>query len=735
MRQFINHFDFAAFTADQLSWVRTCPTMDMSPLELDALLKNGLLQSSILSIQDLKQYGLDSPNLHWRRLYSTQSDGELLFFPMLTSALEDFTRKLLVLDVASEARFKVGVMISKRIKPIDDRDDTVVDESVVAFSFRPGKITSGRRISTTKGYRLSWDGTVFQLFNVNRRNTFVWLRKPQTEGQGPLGLVSIALNQFGAEVMKSVGRVNRVQLRSVEIYVITNRDRVGHQLLDLSYGNVPTENLIERITNVPKEYCLESIQTVDWSEYSDKVREIVEKNKWDFLDDATNAEIEQVGKVCCWAQDFQRLVTLIRWHIEQRPPHDTEMHLRILLTSAPRVCVLIKDLIAEDNVWNSLFQRSAFTKAYFIALIQSANYAPGLARDLFEHVLNTAPTLSFDDNLDLISIISTTVRSSLLAVEFITLLENAMKRSEQLSVHGQSEAEYLTMLARNVSLDRCAEAEESCKCDEWGVTLEEKSKYMIESFETEDVMVVTASFRVDLAAPFRAGDHIRLRSATPPKDAPLQKPRILDGLITRIGQGSIKISLMEPPPPECCSWYILSAGNNTTAKAIIETIRTLAKRKHERCQLYSKIIPGATPTIITPHENEVMATMANSDLNSSQTLAVSMAAQKDLTLIWGPPGTGKTTTIVRIIDDWRRLLHKGERILVAASTNNAVDNVLEKYISRKTTTPQDIVRVCPDSSTLSNAVIRFWVGAFVDGDFNQPSAAMRKAQKKDIRQV
>ncbi|ADJ15210.1 AAA domain-containing protein [Halalkalicoccus jeotgali] len=61
--------------------------------------------------------------------------------------------------------------------------------------------------------------------------------------------------------------------------------------------------------------------------------------------------------------------------------------------------------------------------------------------------------------------------------------------------------------------------------------------------------------------------------------------------------------------------------------------------------------------------------------NAAQNEAVSRAiAAKDFALIHGPPGTGKTYTIARAI---RTMVERGERVLLSAFTNRAVDNALE----------------------------------------------------------
>lgn len=58
--------------------------------------------------------------------------------------------------------------------------------------------------------------------------------------------------------------------------------------------------------------------------------------------------------------------------------------------------------------------------------------------------------------------------------------------------------------------------------------------------------------------------------------------------------------------------------------------------------------------------------------NQFKSLVLSLAAN-DIACIQGPPGTGKTRLIVEIV---RRLAADGNRVLVAAQTNTAVDNIL-----------------------------------------------------------
>lgn len=65
-------------------------------------------------------------------------------------------------------------------------------------------------------------------------------------------------------------------------------------------------------------------------------------------------------------------------------------------------------------------------------------------------------------------------------------------------------------------------------------------------------------------------------------------------------------------------------------------------------------------------------------LNQSQIDAIRFAlSARDVAIIHGPPGTGKTTTLAELV---RQMVARGDRVLVCAPSNLAVDNLLERLI-------------------------------------------------------
>src|SRR4029079_18699108 len=66
-------------------------------------------------------------------------------------------------------------------------------------------------------------------------------------------------------------------------------------------------------------------------------------------------------------------------------------------------------------------------------------------------------------------------------------------------------------------------------------------------------------------------------------------------------------------------------------------------------------------------------------LDASQRAAVQLCSDSELAFVWGPPGTGKTVTLTHVIEE---LLAQGQRILLASTTNAAIDQVLAKLSGR-----------------------------------------------------
>ena len=73
------------------------------------------------------------------------------------------------------------------------------------------------------------------------------------------------------------------------------------------------------------------------------------------------------------------------------------------------------------------------------------------------------------------------------------------------------------------------------------------------------------------------------------------------------------------------------------------------------------------------------AVFADGTLNDEQQAAVRLGLGSEVAFIWGPPGTGKTSTLARVVEAHYRA---GRSVLIVSNTNIAVDTALE-YVAER----------------------------------------------------
>ncbi|MBT3296147.1 MAG: AAA family ATPase [Verrucomicrobia bacterium] len=81
---------------------------------------------------------------------------------------------------------------------------------------------------------------------------------------------------------------------------------------------------------------------------------------------------------------------------------------------------------------------------------------------------------------------------------------------------------------------------------------------------------------------------------------------------------------------------------------------------------------------LKPRRRRTLSEGDGADLNASQQHAIQLCKESSVAFVWGPPGTGKTTTLGHIVTG---LLEQGHRVLVTSTTNAAVDQALAKLVA------------------------------------------------------
>lgn len=187
----------------------------------------------------------------------------------------------------------------------------------------------------------------------------------------------------------------------------------------------------------------------------------------------------------------------------------------------------------------------------------------------------------------------------------------------------------------------------------------------------------------------------------------------LDGLVTAIGRasihvdpsfGTVDLSEVDTDGSSECSLRVIAKG--VAAKREFEAFETLSA-KHRDLLAGCRKLSFSSPLAV-PFDPAL-------DLNTYQErAAVAALRADDVFCIHGPPGTGKTRTLVAIIE---HAVKHGQRVLVCAHSNQAVDNIVAG----------ESTRTAVDSASLHN---------LVEGDDDSPVSMIRTGSSpRDISKL
>lgn len=115
--------------------------------------------------------------------------------------------------------------------------------------------------------------------------------------------------------------------------------------------------------------------------------------------------------------------------------------------------------------------------------------------------------------------------------------------------------------------------------------------------------------------------------------------------------------------------------DETSYHAMFEALEDVIRAKNNRLAELRDTLLGT----LSVHQRELYP-VRFPWLNSTQEEAVNkVLCTKDVAIVHGPPGTGKTTTLVEAIYE---TLHRENQVLVCAQSNTAVDWISEKLVDR-----------------------------------------------------
>ena len=149
------------------------------------------------------------------------------------------------------------------------------------------------------------------------------------------------------------------------------------------------------------------------------------------------------------------------------------------------------------------------------------------------------------------------------------------------------------------------------------------------------------------------------------------------GVVSAKKNNSIQIALSRYPDGN--RFRIDLAADEVTRRRLMAAV-TLVKDSKGRLGHLRNISMGETQPEFGGDERANKKPIEfKTELNESQQAAVQFCLQaNDAAIVHGPPGTGKTTTVIELII---QAVARGDRVLACAPSNTAVDNLLERLVA------------------------------------------------------
>lgn len=762
LEEFLDYFDLNVLTAEEKAWViQQIP----ASAEIPSLVMNAVSYSSLITEDAARRFQLNHHSFHWKCIYNSSSRDRIgTFLDTASRTMEIFHRKLIILQV--DERLTLAIYVPRKIEP---SQDCVVDDSVRLFAFphTQGTETQSRMTLPTKmTYRLYCDERTFQLFEGQRGNTWIFInrgpsddssyraaetvrdRRKQRQATLDEGTnfdfrASIALDKFSRNLQRHVGRVNRNGVAAAEIYVISNRDVRSMRNLDLWLQHVDTDTVLPLFDDEVEEYTIPGIKDVSWETEPAFIAEIVHRRNLPALRELRSPDLFR--QLFSWLRERDQTPVLLQCYdyllsnISSRDPskamrlEPVEILRTMLgfLNQAPFLAIsfgrMLPIEVADEKTEELATTLEAYAFEVMRAYILSANDTQEMVVAPLKSYLARVRGLTLHQFANLVGLVSLTVRRPEVAMDI--LLECLEAESARLLSGRPAVLQHFVRNAIAIALDHIDEASEQSK------TRKDLLQLKLLDEDRDGYQVVEIIFRIDSeSSKLENSAHVRLTAASTPANTPLAKRYSTDALVIQSEQGRARFQCFHPLPSfyPLTQWKLSYCGPYTTTKSMLDAIRDFAIYPEDCCKISNQILGlSSSSSSFTPATSPASppTPVFSSSLNPSQIAAVQASLTVPLLYLWGPPGTGKTQTIISVILSLQSCF-PDSRILVTAPTHNAVDNVLSRYLSHSPTSVAPL-RVSTEVRKVSPSLRAYTLDAMLNGsDMHTNRAAYNAARKR-----
>lgn len=179
---------------------------------------------------------------------------------------------------------------------------------------------------------------------------------------------------------------------------------------------------------------------------------------------------------------------------------------------------------------------------------------------------------------------------------------------------------------------------------------------------------------------FVVAEDLNLRDETPVRVTAGQEDTA--GVLVSFRDGVLLVALEKDLGPRIAAARLVANDS-----FLVERLKERLEKAHSGEAQFNRAaaervlgLAPASTAAAEPHPSVNRDKMANAD----QIRAVRRSLGSETAFIWGPPGTGKTTTLARIVEAHYRA---GRSVLLVSNTNIAVDTALERVAERLQSEP------------------------------------------------
>lgn len=334
-------------------------------------------------------------------------------------------------------------------------------------------------------------------------------------------------------------------------------------------SSVATEAYISRLAQQKLPYSLNRLEDVDWSlEGRMWIKELFipkapRERFQGVLQNKGIAEVEKVLTLCLNIHADDELFWAFYTIITPIQRMDVDVTKKWIERHPPLVYCLLKTQPPTEDRFVSPYLVD-LELAIIQNIVKSANQAGVASLVALEKIAASVARISMDEYLDLLLLVSLSVRSSGLVQEVLLVLHEC--RADAIS---QSPImEYAHKHALGITFDRAEEAADECPCNDQGRPRKPRGRgpgpatVRLVPVPDEPTQAI-AQVRIDEPTAVRIHSHVRLQAVSDPEKGWVGGKPIVDAVVVLAKKGEMKMELQYPLPPEYeqMQWRMYNAGS------------------------------------------------------------------------------------------------------------------------------------------------------------------------------